>query len=424
MTQPTLPAETATTFEDASTINSDLRSLNDFDLDGFLQNADFATPSATSQHFDAQQNTLSRQMNTQQFVRPDTQQLGFQQSNEPFNFPDSSSKLSIDPALIMDSANPLNTADPAQLSASEYTSPFQTNSSGLLTPDSNAQTGYQPFQQPSYPSSRYETPLASPSSGSFFGQDYDLPHARHSERAHVNQGPYYTHASAPQQPQNSATPCGYETPYGFLRLSDLVPIYKHTSMSYPGSPTQPLDPAHVMYGRAGPHRMPRHTSQYSRVPKSVPIKYMDSGYESSDAEFSDSSYSLRRRTRSSRDQKKVRRSTDKHNKSVTYHHQQQRPSVRPRSSRPIDDTLLRSRVTDIKHLDRVVANPIRRRRNPGRKQTVAQTLEVQQRNLRRRERYRESLSPAKRAEYDRNAAIAKGLISEDDDEEDNSEMAG
>ena len=64
---------------------------------------------------------------------------------------------------------------------------------------------------------------------------------------------------------------------------------------------------------------------------------------------------------------------------------------------------------------------VRRSRNPGRALTVEQTEKVQARNEKRRLRYRESLPPKKRALYDRNTAIAKGLLAEDndgDDEED------
>lgn len=62
----------------------------------------------------------------------------------------------------------------------------------------------------------------------------------------------------------------------------------------------------------------------------------------------------------------------------------------------------------------VVNVPIRRKKNPGRQITVAQTQDVIERNRRRRERYRASLSAKKRADYDRNAAKAKGLIEDSD----------
>lgn len=61
-------------------------------------------------------------------------------------------------------------------------------------------------------------------------------------------------------------------------------------------------------------------------------------------------------------------------------------------------------------LSMAVRAPIRRFLHPGRSTQIKQTTAVLKRNLRRRERYRERLSPEQRRQYDLNAAKAKGLI--------------
>ena len=189
---------------------------------------------------------------------------------------------------------------------------------------------------------------------------------------------------------------GYWTPFGIVEPGNIKPLYCNVST------TQPDDPAFC----TGPAKMPRRNRTYRPIPRSTPYASLSSS-EDGDDETIPSATSRRNKKRSAN--------------AMAYHGQSKRQKVLANdytdynSSGNGNGTLFQmpgdydnDNDNDADD-DTVAAAPstVRRKRNPGRKPTVKQTREVLLRNEKRRQRYRNSLPPAKRMLYDQNARLAR-----------------
>lgn len=204
--------------------------------------------------------------------------------------------------------------------------------------------------------------------------------------------------------------------------------YQQISLSYPGSPTQPIDLQLADRGYFGPPGLPRQVSHYSRLPnpnKYTPAALFNDGQGTAFApkmQPPPTSHPNKRTAPTSdngesRDPKKQRiydwLAESRAGESIQPTSQLLR---QPDLARIAQDRHARSIIASMDSptagvdITKAVKLTTRRTHHPGRKSTIAQTAAVLRRNRVRRERYRQSLSPEKRRQYDINSSVAKGLI--------------
>ena len=265
--------------------------------------------------------------------------------------------------------------------------------------------------------------------------------------------PGYDYPSPPSKMDSYSDSCfGFHAPGSHSRSAiDMSPMgshpYQQASISYSGSPTQPIDPALMMNDFFGPPHMPRQVRQYLPPPTSSPYgaaAVFHNGHSSNNAKAKmqrpPTSNPCKRAALAPDDEERhnpkrqrIQNWVGDTNTAQGLHRSLQRfdlslqapgTAATPAPPSPIIDSSSLS-LNDIPSgidITKAVTLPIRRTRNPGRKQTIKQTDSVMKRNRVRRERYRASLPPPKRELYDFNASMAKGLISvaggdEDEDAE-------
>ena len=211
--------------------------------------------------------------------------------------------------------------------------------------------------------------------------------------------------------------------------------YQQTSISYPGSPNQPIDPALMANGYFGPPGMPRQVHHYYPLPNphahnaAAMFNYRKTSASKPEMQRPPRSNLRKHTLHTSEDggflDPKRQRIHDwmidtKAARGLSRPHQ---PFQIPLQARKAATRRARSVVAltgspnpDV-DVTKAVTLATRRNRNPGRKNTIPQTAAVIRRNRIRRERYRESLTPQKRKQYDFNASVAKGLITLPSEEE-------
>lgn len=230
---------------------------------------------------------------------------------------------------------------------------------------------------------------------------------------------------------NAGIPVGVSNP-GTVPMESYQ--YQQISLSYPGSPTQPIEPAVLMNGFVGPPGMPHEVRRYYRPASSkppVPAAMFNDGPNNMFIANMQQPPTSNPRKRAvppggaeGRDPTRQRvqdwlvddNATTRVSQTVQPLDMLLQPwEGAPKSASSVSASIA-SAASDV-DITKAVTLPTRRNRNPGRKITIPQTAAVTLRNRIRRERYREKLPPQKRKVYDFNASVAKGLIKVFDDDE-------
>ena len=284
---------------------------------------------------------------------------------------------SVDPSLTMHVAPSLQTVENLRQLAPKSDSFHHADSSEYMPLSSSLHSQRLPAQSPGIPSeARNPFVDATALSSSVTERNDDANTTSQIEKGIRKPAPV-------KQPQDPMELCGYETPYGMLHLSELTPIYREVSWSDLENSARPSYPTYAYENtQSDPPRRRKRQDASSNTKLTDSNLYDNHSQESAAAK---------------QGKKKLASGSMNRSRYLT------------RSKRFLADR--RSTFSDgIQASSEAIANPVRRNCHPGRRPTIEQTPEVQHRNLCRRERYRENLAPKKRAEYDRNAMIAKSMI--------------
>ena len=309
------------------------------------------------------------------------------------------------------------------------------------------------LQQPRYTSSLHRTTSAPPGFGCGEYNQFRPSSAppRHGEYHHFpEQQQQYNYPEPPNgmYDQNGMQWNNAPGPYQPLVTNMGQPSYRYqsshqqqqrhqqTSASCPGSPSQIVDPSLAMkdqwkalqgmprhmdrYQQQGPQGMTSHVHQNQQpIPNGnynpATMFGHQNGYQPGAispptsnprkrATFNASSQPASKATKKVKGQWRAATPTN----SFLYDSDSAAPASHPIKllNQPLTSTVAPPGVD----LSKAVELDTRRNKNPGRKNTIAQTAAVVKRNRNRRERYRMGLTQAKRVAYDQNAAVAKGMV--------------